>query len=167
MARHPSIGARSLLLLTCGVFVFTPVVAQVPLVRYGLGPGTVVRLHLESGQHERGKLLAPFAPDSTTFRYCLYPAPVCGPDARYYRERLAAEIRALDLHQGTRAGVGALIGLPVGIAVGIILTEFAESAGERELSGGERTALLLGNSAVFAGIGALIGGTMDRWRPAR
>ena len=154
---------RLLLLLSLVALGRTPLAAQEPLLRHGLGTGTVVRLHLATGTQERGKLLTPFALDSTLFRYCLYPAPQCTAEDARYRERLAREIRAVDLHTGTRAGLGALLGLPVGIAVGLVFTDFAEWASEREQGPG----ILIGSAAAFAGLGALIGGSFDRWESAR
>jgi len=159
--------ARLVLLLSVVALAPASLAAQEPLLRYGLGAGTVVRLHLTSGSQEQGKLLTPVALDSATFRYCLYPAPPCTPQDARYRERLASDIRAVDVHKGTRAGLGALLGLPVGFVVGAVFIDFAESAGERQLGGGENTAILMASGAAFAGIGALIGGSIDRWVPAR
>ena len=148
--------------LSLGMLLPVSVAAQEPLVRTTLPVGTVVRVHLDAGAQEQGKLVAPFGRDSKALRYCLYPAPRCEPHGDRYRERQAFEVRVLELHRGTRAGLGAVLGIPVGLALGYVGAAASHAPG-----GGEGVALVVASGAVFAGIGALIGATMHRWGPAQ
>jgi hypothetical protein len=85
-----------------------------------------------------------------------------------------ASITAVEVSVGTKshAGTGALIGLGVGAATGVILGLVSASADEGDfvdVSTGAWTAGVgLAGAAIGAGVGAIIGATQrsDKWQPA-
>jgi hypothetical protein len=153
------------LLCTVGAANALPLRAQDSVVSRTLDSSTVVRLYLRSGGTEKGKLLAPFGPDSTTFRYCRYPAPPCTIGGERYIERSAWDVTHLDLRSGTRLGWGAGIGASLGFVAGFQLIEFIEWGEERQLGTGESVRVVFLSTAVLGGLGALIGAGLDAWKP--
>jgi hypothetical protein len=143
--------------------------AQQPLVRTTLDSGTVVRLHLNTGDAEAGRLLAPFATDSTTFRFCRFPAPPCsGPAGPRYAERLVADVRSVDRHTGTRWKRGALVGAVIGTTW--VVSLFASGADcFPDLAGISRVGACAtsigGFISIPALVGAIVGSGWHTWRP--
>jgi hypothetical protein len=159
----------TILLSTCLVATGAPCGSQTPLMRHELDSGRVVRLHLLSGPPEAGRLIAPFAPDSVTVRYCLYYASPCQSvtDATW-RQRLTSDIARLEIKVGSRAARGFLIG---SAACGIVWALVSPLAGWPDWT--ENPAYLLvdfvGGAIVSApvcgGTGALIGAQQPVWGP--
>lgn len=55
-------------------------------------------------------LLAP-TPDSSWVWYCRYPSLVCGPsNLNPSQARFVRDLTSLEIHRGSRAGLGALVG---------------------------------------------------------
>jgi hypothetical protein len=138
---------------------------QGPRLPRTLETGTVVRFHLGGGKQEGGRLLAPFAPDSTTFRYCRYPAPPCEIGGLRYVERPLTDVRGIDLHRGTRAPLGGYIGGGFGFFFGLELRSFSESMAEHDLSTGEDIGIVAGSTLFFGLIGVMIGAMFTKWAP--
>jgi hypothetical protein len=129
--------------------------------------GITVRLHLQSGRRITGKLLVPFAPDSTRFRFCRYPAPPCTMGGDRYAEQAAADVFRLEIRRGNKAVPGVVLGSTFGLALGMAGNGFAEGVSDSRISVGQK-ATTLGLSILFcAGLGLLIGGGLDSWGPAR
>ena len=137
--------------------------SQQPLVPRTLDSGTVVRLHVESGDRTVGKLLVPFGLDSTRLRFCQYPAPPCTPGGTRYGEYLSEQIRRLEIHRGTAAKRYAIIGAIVGLPLGILGRALAESNAEQDLPLTQNVAILVTPSAILALVGALVGGNVHSW----
>jgi hypothetical protein len=130
-----------------------------------LDSGTVVRFLWPSGP-EKARLLAPLGPGSTEARYCRYPAPSCGSDVNPAQVRSLRGLNSVDIRQGSRAGRGALVGGAAGLA-GSLLMILGQS-----LSDGPRAddippvVLVATLTGVWTGLGALIGLSLDNWKPA-
>ena len=130
-----------------------------------LDSGTTVRLQLLSGRRVTGKLLAPFARDSVRFRLCLYPAPPCVPGGERYAEQPAADVVELQIRNGTKAIPGLALGSAAGLGLGLLGIDFAESMGETKLSTAEKVTTVSLSVLLVGGLGLMIGGGLDRWRP--
>lgn len=156
-----------LTLLLVGAVV--PCWSQTVLVRQALDSGRVVRLHLVRGAPETGRLIAPFAADSTTFRYCLYYAPPCGSSAdATWRQRPASDIVRLEIKVGSRALRGFAIG---SLACGLVWGLVSPVAGWPDWTDNPAYLLIdiLGGAIAMAptcgGVGALIGAQQPVWGP--
>lgn len=139
--------------------------AQQPLVPVPLDSGAIIRLRFSSAPPEIGRLVAPFGPDSSAFRY-------------YDRFRLtefhtrggvfvtpAAGVAAVDVRVRTRSSEGAMFGGVVGLGFGLAgYKAFAGHCVDCQTMLGFGAASLAGVSAL---IGASIGGRSFVWRPAR
>src|SRR6185312_3538936 len=79
----------------------TGVPAQAQTRPFQVDSGTVVRLQLRSGVREKGRLLSPYAPDSSRVRYCHYPAPSCSLGDERYREQPASDLSAVEVRRGS------------------------------------------------------------------
>jgi hypothetical protein len=154
------------LLCAIGAAAAVPLGAQEPVVSRTLDSSAVVRFYLRSGGVEKGKLLTPFGPDSTMFRFCRYPAPPCTIGGDRYVERPEWDVTRLDLRSGTRLWWGTGIGASLGIIAGLTMIDFIEWGEERQLGTGEGIRVVLVSTAILVGIGALIGAGLDVWRPA-
>jgi hypothetical protein len=148
----------------------TPLTAQetspkVAHDRIGLDSGTVVRFHWINGT-EKAMLLAPFGPESSLVRYCRYPAPACGTsDLNPSRARSLSDLSRLEVRQGSQVGRGALIGAGVG-ALGGLLLILGYSLSDRVAPSTSEQVLTVGlTTAVWSGLGALIGASLDSWEP--
>ena len=136
--------------------------AQARLDPIKLDSGTVVRFHWNDGS-EKARLLAPLGVDSLV-RYCGYPASSCGSSSQNpARARPLSQLNRLDLRRGAHTGRGALIGAGVGAVGGLLILlgyslsdRLAPSAGEQVLTVGFTT-------AVWTGLGALVGASLDNW----
>jgi hypothetical protein len=138
-------------------------VAQQPEPAIRVDSGTVVRLRLRSDSVVKGKLLSPYAGDSTRIRYCHFPAPPCRVGEQGYRERLKSDISSLEVHRGTGWLPGLVVGGAVGVGFGIFFIDLVESLGEVPLSTGEKITAMGGSVLVFGGLGTLIGSLFERW----
>jgi hypothetical protein len=147
----------------------SPCRSQTRLVGRALDSGLVVRLFPFSGPPEAGRLVARFAPDSTTVRYCLYYAPPCRSAGDVtWRERPAATVARLQIKVGSRARRGFLIG---SAACGAAWAFVSPYAGWPDWTDQPAYLLLnfLGGAIVSAptcgGLGALIGAQQPVWGP--
>lgn len=140
--------------------------AQARLDPVRLDSGTVVRLHWNDGT-EKARLLAPLGEDSLV-RYCGYPASSCGSTSlNPVRARPLSQLSSLELRRSAHTGRGALIGAGVGAVGGLLILlgyslsdRLAPSTGEQVLTVGFTT-------AVWSGLGALVGASLDNWEPVR
>jgi hypothetical protein len=158
--------ARSLLyVLVVVTWVLAPTNAhaQQPLVSSTLSRGTIVRIHLRDGELHRGRLVAPFAPDSTALRYCPYPAAPCTLGDPRRTTVPAFNIIGIDRHAGSNGSRGALVGFLAGLG-----TSLAVHLADGELpnfSDPISTGLTVSSSGIGALIGLMIGGGQHRWVP--
>jgi hypothetical protein len=129
-----------------------------------LDSGMVVRLHWNDGT-QKARLLAPLRPGSSEVRYCRYPSPVCGPSTiNPPQARPVADLTRLEVRRGSRTGRGALVGAGVG-AVGGLLIILGHGLSDRPaLSGGEQFLAVALTAAVWSGLGALVGASLDNWQ---
>ena len=130
---------------------------------FKLDSGTVVRLQLHSGIREKGKLLSPYAPESTLIRYCHYPAPSCRAGDERYREQPSSDVSSVEVRRGSAWLPGLVIGGVVGAVFGSLVVGFSESVGDVPLSTGEKASAVAGGTLVFGGLGALVGSAFERW----
>ena len=130
----------------------------------GLDSGMVVRLHWKDGT-QKARLLAPFRPGSSEVRYCRYPSPVCGASTiNPPQARSVADLTRLEVRRGSRTGRGALVGAGVG-AVGGLLIILGHGLSDRPaLSGSEQFLAVALTTAVWSGLGALVGASLDNWQ---
>jgi len=139
--------------------------AQARLDPAPIDSGTVVRLHFRGGGTRSGRLIAPFAADSTVFRYRVRRV------VSEYRldtpgvvETPASAVVQVDIARRTRSLEGAFVGGAVGLMFGILSFQMLED-GRPDSD----TALLAGAAAITAAsvvVGALVGSGMHAWRPA-
>jgi hypothetical protein len=137
--------------------------AQTPAPPFRLDSGTVVRLQLHSGAWEKGKLLSPYAQDSSRVRYCHYPAPPCRVGDERFRDKPASDFSIVEVRRGTAWLPGLVIGGLVGAAFGGFVVAFAEGVGDSPASTGEKVSAVAGGAVVFGGLGALIGSAFEKW----
>ncbi|MFL5531965.1 MAG: hypothetical protein ACJ8BC_08320 [Gemmatimonadales bacterium] len=140
--------------------------AQTPARPVMLDSGTVVRLQLHSGVREKGKLLSPYTQDSSRVRYCHYPAPPCRVGDERYRDQPADDVSGLEVRRGTAWLPGLLIGGAVGVVFGLAAAGFAESLSEVPNTSGQEITAVVGSTAFFGGLGALIGSAFEKWDAA-
>jgi|SRR5579859_1678370 len=131
-----------------------------------LDSGAIVRFQLRSGNQASGKLLAPFARDSTRFRFCTYPAPPCGVGGDRYHEQLASDLVGVDVRRGTKAVPGLVLGAALGVGVGFAAVSFDESMSEHTLSTFGKVKVVGIATLIVAGLGWMIGGGIDEWGTA-
>ena len=145
----------------------SPLLAQGPRLTEPLPIGTVVRLHFADTSLAAGRLLAPFAADSTTFVYCPYHTDFCaGPSLRRI-ETSASKVQAVDVKGGPPLLRDVLGGAAIAEATWYVTcrAESWASSGfcsSHDLANGGPVALVSG-----AALGALIGLLTTHWRPAR
>lgn len=156
-ARHGTLTVACLLIVA-------PIAAaaQQPPGTWPLDSGSVVRLHLRPRGVQTGKLLTPMARDSTTWRFCVYPAPRCVPSGPRYVELPAADVSTVELHRGTRWATGALIGTGIGAVSTITLVATAPNGEVGAPTVAAAGALF---TALLALTGGIIGGLIHVWRP--
>ncbi len=131
----------------------------------GLDSGTVVRLHWRDGT-EKARLLAPLEPGSSVVRYCRYPASVCGVSTiNPPQVRSVADLGRLEIRRGSRTGSGALVGAGVGAAGGLLILLGQALSDRPALSGSEQVLIVAFTAAVWSGLGALVGSSLDNWEP--
>ncbi len=140
--------------------------AQAPARPFQLDSGTVVRLQLRSGVREKGKLLSPYASDSSQIRYCHYPAPPCRVGDERYRNPSASEFSSLEVRRGTAWLPGLVIGGVVGVVFGLGVAGLAESLSETPNTTAQEISAVVGSTAFFGGLGALIGSAIEKWDAA-
>lgn len=143
--------------------ISTGLLAQAPARPFKLDSGTVVRLQLHSGVREKGKLLSPYASDSSRIRYCHYPAPPCRVGDERYRDQPISDVSNVEVHRGSAWLPGLVIGGVVGAVFGSLVIGFSESVGDVPLSTGEKARAIAGGTLVFGGLGALVGSAFERW----
>ena len=153
------IGTRAVplfMIAAVGLAAPTRPAAQAPLVAGVIDSGTVVRLHLQSGDRVAARLVSPFAPDSASFRYRRYGSSLLqGPVVRP-----AAEVVRIDLADGSRTVRGVILGTAACMVPVILFSP---------LAGDYSAALSQGLSYAFpicGGAGALIGSGTKVWVPA-
>ncbi len=132
--------------------------------------GTVVRLHLQGGSSEVGKLETALQPSSTVIRYCPYPAPPCSDDGPPVTERASGDVVSIDAQRGTEAARGALLGAGAGmglLALGSIVWQGGASDGGSQMSAGVRLFAVATVIAVPAVIGMLAGSKRSKWEQVR
>jgi hypothetical protein len=130
----------------------------------GLDSSTVVRLHWRDGI-EKARLIAPLRPGSSVVRYCRYPAPVCGASTiNPPRARSVADLSRLEVRRGSRTGSGALVGAGVGTVGGLVILLGQALTDQPALSGSEQVLIVVVTAAVWSGLGALIGASLDNWQ---
>ncbi len=171
--RPPSIESAVVLTLLC----VPGAVAQQGLVTRPLDSASVVRLRLARGGPVEAVLVAPFAPESSAVTYAPPPLRDCGVPRAVCRFRTpVADVRAIEIPRGHRAGRGALIGAGIGGGLGLALG--------LAVAGNEPCVALPGAScdqpgdfalvslttltgaALGAGLGALLGLGESGWGPA-
>jgi hypothetical protein len=130
--------------------------------RIQLDSGAVVRFHWRNGS-EKARLLAPISRGSSEARYCRYPAPSCGSDVNPVRARPLSALNGLDIRRGSRAGRGALVGGAAGLAGGLLII-LGESLSDRPADDVPPVVLVAYLTGVWAGLGALIGLSLDNWK---
>lgn len=151
-----------LILLLAAAHPARAVAAQARLDPVRLDSGTVVRLHWNDGT-EKARLLAPLGKDSLV-RFCGYPASSCGSTSlNPVRVRPLSELSSLELRRGAQTGRGALIGAGVGAAGGLLLL-LSYSLSDRLAPSVSEQVLTVGfTTAVWSGLGALVGASLDNW----
>ena len=87
--------------------------AQKPGLQVPLDSGRLVRLHLNTGETIRGRLLESFGFASATLSLCRYPAPRCR-SMEEAREIAVSEMEAIEVRIGSRARHGAVLGGSIG-----------------------------------------------------
>ena len=134
--------------------------------RIQLDSGAVVQFHWQDGS-EKARLLESLGPASSQARYCRYPAPSCGSELNPARARSLSDLDRLDIRQGSRVGRGALVGGAAGLA-GSLLLILGESLSDRPKSDDIPRVVFVGTiTVVWAGLGALIGASLDNWKPVQ
>jgi hypothetical protein len=144
--------------------------AQVPFPIMPLDSGRYVRVTTTSVR-ETGHLLARYVRGDATLQLCTAPWQPCGAGGNTTGKRSysTAELLRLEVHRGSHARTGAIIGGVAGAVVGGLLgyvvaavCDAAECAplGQGVLVGG-----LAGGVSVGL-VGAGIGGLFPRWGPA-
>jgi hypothetical protein len=130
-----------------------------------LDSGVTVRLYLRSGRRVAGKLLVQFAPDSTRFRFCRYPAPPCVIGGHRYVEQPAGQVWRLEIRRGSHAVPGVIVGSALGLGVGALGIGFAEGVSDWPISTGQKVTTLSCSVLCCAALGLLVGAGLDSWRP--
>jgi hypothetical protein len=151
------------LALALAVFRAQDLQAQARVSLPSLDSGATVRLQLRSGTRVTGTLLTPFGPDSSSFRYCLYPAPPCVTSGHRYAEQPAANVVGVQVRRGTHAIPGVAIGSVVGVGLGFALIDLGESLGESTYSSSKKTGVLTLSTLLWAGLGLMVGAGLDKW----
>jgi hypothetical protein len=141
--------------------------AQRPAVSVPLDSGRLVRLRLDDGTAVRGRLLRPFAADSTEIRFCRYPAPPCTrPDAPGAAVLAAARIAAVEVQRGTGLWRGVAIGAGIGALLGGF-TGWLHNGLCDHPGCGTALPFWVAAGGVSGGLwGALFGSQSVVWRPA-
>ena len=140
--------------------------AQSPARPFQLDSVTVVRLELHSGAREKGKLLSPYAPDSSRIRYCHYPAPPCRAGDERYRDPSTSDFSSLEVRRGTAWLPGLVIGGVVGVVFGLGVAGLAESLSETPNTTAQEISAVVGSTAFLGGLGALVGSAIEKWDAA-
>jgi hypothetical protein len=146
-----------------------PLPAQRPLLSQPLDTGVVVRLHLGVRSREDGRLVSSFAPDSTVFRYCRWPARPCAVGDRGYVVRPASAVVALEIRRGSYARVGGVVGCVVGAGVALFVLGggfTTETGSTGRLRGLPLVASSAASFVTIGAIGAMIGSAVSRWELA-
>jgi hypothetical protein len=146
--------------------VTIPLAAQSPSPQLHVDSGTVVRLHFMSGGTMAGRLLAPFAPDSTAWVYCPYGTAFCHPDGELRRlVTPAGAVAAVDVRRGSRVGSGLLAGAAIGLAAALADCGIEHLGGNtcnwKEFPG-NAVPIMIGTAA----LGGVVGLLRPRWRRA-
>lgn len=156
--------ARTVALLLLGG---APLSAQDPLLYLPLDSATTVRLHLTDGRRITGRLVAPFAPDSTRFVYCASAHGPCGGvGASRVRVVPITDVTAVETRRGSRATPGALIGALVTVGGAAIFCALTDTGGCDPAHGGFFSYVLLPAALTGAGLGALVGSSISVWARA-
>lgn len=138
---------------------------QPPLVPQRLDSGTVIRLRFPNGAMQIGRLLEPFAPESTAFRYAV--APRISEHRTQHpnnRQTPAREVAGVDVRLRSRSGQGVAIGGGIGLGIGVLGYQlFQGHCGNCQVGVAIGAATIGGVSAL---IGSHVGGRSSFWRPA-
>ena len=156
---------RSAALAALALAVAAPAGAQA-LVLIPLDSGTAVRLQIEAGPKITGRLLAPFAEDSTRFLYCPTLRGTCDGVKFSQRTTLAANVSRVEMQTGTRATRGAFMGAGIALGTALAACTLIDDLGCDPTNGSFFTYVALPVGFLGAGIGALIGGTVPKWSVA-
>jgi hypothetical protein len=141
--------------------------AQDRFLTVPLDSGALVRLHLDDGTVVRGRLLRPFAPDSTQLAYCRYPAPPCRhPDSPRVAHLDAALVSALEIQRGTRLWRGVAIGAGIGAALGWLAGSLYNGFCDYVGCGTPISLWMLSGTVQLGAWGALFGSQSVVWGPA-
>jgi uncharacterized protein YcfJ len=99
-----------------------PLAAQQPLVSRTLDSATVVRLVLVRGPAFQGMLLAPLTPDAQQVVFAPPAQRDCGVPRIVCRMAVpVADVRTIELRQGSHAGRGAVMGAVIGVFAGFVV----------------------------------------------
>jgi hypothetical protein len=156
----------AVMLLGCA----TTLTAQRMPLSQPLDSGVVVRLRLGAGTRETGRLVTPFAPDSSVFRYCRWPPGSCAVGDAQYTERPASSVLALEVRLGSRARAGAVVGTVFGVLVGGFVASGGvetETGSINRLRGLPLVLSAVGSVIAVGAFGALIGDGFSRWEVAK
>lgn len=124
----------------------------------------MVRLTWTGSPPLRATLLAPLESQTDTVRYCRYPSPQCGVGSiNPARQRSVAGLERIEVRQPGRIGHRTLLGAGIGLLLGGLAVEMAESLGETRLSGGQKVVLMSAGVASMSAVGALLDLGSDRW----
>jgi hypothetical protein len=138
-----------------------PAAAQGPRMSQPLAAGEVVRLLFTDGSVAAGRLLVPFAADSSTFVYCPYETVFCREGANQRRVVMpASQVRQVEVRRGSQVLKGLLIGAASSAAVAGALCLAAQSL-SRDCNGHDFPKF----AALFVVPGAVIGGALGLSRP--
>ena len=134
-----------------------PLAAQDTLAPIRFDSCTVARLHFTDQSVATVRFVTPVAPDSATYRYCLFHSPFCTP--RHVIERPAVQVSRIDAPTGSRAFRGWVIGTTLCTAGFILVSPLAElsetpgAAGPQEvvIDGALLSAITCGGLGVLGG----------------
>ena len=159
------------LVVLCGAS--TPLTAQLPSpapppgAQLHADSGAVVRLHFVTGGVMAGRLLSPFAPDSTTWVYCPYGTSFCRPGVAFRRlVTPASAVATIDFRKGSEVGSGLLKGAGFGVAAALVLCG-VEHVGQNSCSWKEFPGTAAPVVIGAAALGSVVGMFRPHWRRAR
>ena len=101
-----------------------PLAAQDTVASVRVDSGAVARLHFTDQSVATVRFVAPVAPDSATYRYCLFRSPFCTP--QHVIARPAALVVRVDAQTGTRTFRGWVVGTTICAAGAILVSPLAE-----------------------------------------
>lgn len=140
--------------------IAAPLAAQDTVAAVRFDSGAVARLHFTDQTVATVRFVVPVAPDSATYRYCLFRSPFC--TLRHVIERPAAQVASIDARTGSRAFRGWLIGTSICTAGFILVSPLAELS-ETPGAAGPQDVVIEGAllSAVTCGGLGVLGGSQS------